>query len=424
MIEETLDKLFLLQIEGVFIMSEKTCGFKPADILLPKCGFEKWAVVACDQFTSEADYWKAVEATVGDAPSALRITLPEIYLGGSDAEQRIAAINTTMSKYLCDGVFNEYKNAMIYVERTQSDGTVRHGIVGCIDLDDYDYRRASKALIRATEQTVVERIPPRVKIRKDAPLELPHVLLLTDDPERNVIEPLADKKTEMTVVYDFDLMMGGGHITGYLLPETEIKRVCNALNALTDNCDDKMMFAVGDGNHSLATAKECSKLTTCDKAKSALVEVVNIHDDSIQFEPIYRVLFNVDPKAVIEKFVTDLGDETHQYTGDDAHVFTCVFGGREVTVKVKPTSKLPVGTLQTWLDAYIKENNVKIDYIHGEDVVRTLCRDSGNLGFLFEGMKKDELFAAVRADGSLPRKTFSMGHAADKRYYIEARKIK
>ena len=398
--------------------------FKAADILLPKNGFEKWAVVACDQFTSEADYWKAVEETVGDAPSALRITLPEFYLDDGNTDERIAEINSNMQKYLESGVFEEHKNSMIYVERTQSDGTVRHGIVGAVELSDYDYRKGSKALIRATEQTVIERIPPRVKIRKDASLELPHVLLLCDDPEKTVIEPLKSEKSKLKVAYDFDLMQGGGHITGWFLTLDDIKRVGLAVNALYENDDDKLMFAVGDGNHSLATAKECSFLNESELSKSALVEIVNIHDDSIQFEPIYRVLFNVNPKEIIEKFVTDLGEENHHYLGSDAHKFTCVFGGEEVFVSVKPTSKLPVGTLQAWLDAYVKENNVKIDYIHGEDVLRSLCKDEHNLGFIFDGMQKNELFDAVRQDGSLPRKTFSMGHAADKRYYIEARKIK
>lgn len=398
--------------------------FKAADILLPKNGFEKWAVVACDQFTSEADYWKAVEETVGDAPSALRITLPEFYLDDGNTDERIAEINSNMQKYLESGVFEEHKNSMIYVERTQSDGTVRHGIVGAVELSDYDYRKGSKALIRATEQTVIERIPPRVKIRKDASLELPHVLLLCDDPEKTVIEPLKSEKSKLKVAYDFDLMQGGGHITGWFLTLDDIKRVGLAVNALYENDDDKLMFAVGDGNHSLATAKECSLLNESELSKSALVEIVNIHDDSIQFEPIYRVLFNVNPKEIIEKFVTDLGEENHHYLGSDAHKFTCVFGGEEIFVSVKPTSKLPVGTLQAWLDAYVKENNVKIDYIHGEDVVRSLCKDKNNLGFIFNGMQKDELFDAVRQDGSLPRKTFSMGHAADKRYYIEARRIK
>ncbi len=397
----------------------KKSGFMPADILLPKKDFPKWAVVACDQFTSEADYWNAVEKTVGDAPSALRITLPEIYLEDGNTDKRIADINATMEKYLENGVFEEHKDAMIYVERTQSDGTVRHGIVGAVELCDYDYRKGSKALIRATEQTVIERIPPRVKIRKDASVELPHVLLLTDDPEKTVIEPIKAVKDKLTVAYDFDLMQGGGHIKGWFLRPEDIERVGLAVNALCDGKEDKMMFAVGDGNHSLATAKECSNLSDSPLAKSALVEVVNIHDDSIQFEPIYRVLFGANPEAVIHQLCADLGTD-----GEDYQKFICCFGDEECELHLKPTSKLPVGTLQTWLDDYIKKNNVKIDYIHGEDVVRNLSKEEGNLGFIFDGMRKDELFPAVLGDGSLPRKTFSMGHAADKRYYIEARKIK
>ena len=397
----------------------KKFGLMPADILLPKKDFEKWAVVACDQFTSEQNYWNNVENIVGDGVSALRITLPEIYLEKGDTEKRITDINNKMQEYISNGIFAEYKNAMIYVERTQSDGTVRHGIVGAIELSDYDYKKGSKALIRATEQTVIERIPPRVKIRRDASVELPHVLLLADDPEETVIEPLKAVKDKMKVAYDFDLMQGGGHITGWFLRPEDIENVGKAVNALIEGSEDKMMFAVGDGNHSLATAKECSNISESELAKSALVEVVNIHDDSIQFEPIYRVLFDVNPEKVLSDLKKALGCEENC-----GQKFICCFGGREEVIYLKPTSKLPVGTLQTWLDEYIKANNIKIDYIHGTDVVRSLCSVSDNLGFIFDGMRKDELFPAVMGDGSLPRKTFSMGHAADKRYYIEARKIK
>lgn len=392
----------------------------PADILLPEKGFEKWAVIACDQFTSEPEYWSNTIETVGAAPSALKITLPEIFLGDK-TEQRIEKINATMTEYIEKGVLKSYPDSMIYVERTQSDGTVRHGIVGAIDLSDYDYRRGSKALIRATEETVLERIPPRVKIRKDAPIELPHILLLADDPEKTVIEPLTAKKDSMKVAYDFDLMQNGGHITGWFLNPDDIRRVGEAVNSLALNNDDAMMFAVGDGNHSLATAKECSNLNTCGAAGQALVEVVNIHDPAIAFEPIYRVLFGVDAKRVINTLKTALCDG---YDGEDRQIITCVYDGGETVISAKPTSKLPVGTLQTVLDKLVKENGIKIDYIHGEDTVKKLCREKNTIGFIFDGMKKDELFDAVRSDGALPRKTFSMGHARDKRYYIEARKIK
>jgi uncharacterized protein (DUF1015 family) len=400
------------------VINLKNYGFFPADILLPKKDFEKWAVVACDQFTSEKDYWDNVQNAVGDCPSALRIVLPEIYLG-DNTEKRVDAINKTMAEYLENGVLKEYKQSMIYVERIQSDGLVRRGIVGAVNLDDYDYKSGTNAKIRATEQTVLERIPPRVAIRKEAPLELPHVLLLADDPEKTVIEPIAAIKDSLQKVYDFDLMLGGGHITGWLLGEREIEQVGKAVETLTESRRDKMMFAVGDGNHSLATAKECSKLNSSLKSKSALVEVVNIHDTAINFEPIYRVLFGVNPETVIYDLCNDLGAMTGQ-----THKYTCVYGDNLKEITLKAAAKLPVGTLQVWLDKYIAERNIKIDYIHGVESVKKLCEQENTLGFLFDGMQKCELFDAVSKDGSLPRKTFSMGHAEDKRYYIEARRIK
>lgn len=393
--------------------------FMPADILLPKKDFEKWAVIACDQYTSEKEYWDGVEAVVGNVPSALRVTLPEIYLEDGNTEERIASVNANMLKYLENGVFDEYKNKMIYVERIQSDGAVRHGIVGKIMLADYDYRKGSSAAVRSTEETVLERIPPRVKIRKDASLELPHVLMLADDKEQKIIERFADKKNEMQCVYDFDLMQGGGHIKGWLLSDEDALLVGEEFTKLGEQ-NDGMMFAVGDGNHSLASAKECSLINSEDAAKYALVEVVNIHDDAIQFEPIYRVLFGVEPKTVIDDMKNALGE-----SGDvTSQKFLCVYKDGEQEVSVNATSKLPVGTLQKWLDKYIAEKRIKIDYIHGTDSVRKICAEEGRIGFIFDGMKKEELFEAVKKDGSLPRKTFSMGHAADKRYYIEARKIK
>ena len=393
--------------------------FLPADILLPKKDFDKWAVVACDQYTSEPDYWQQTERIVGDTPSALNIILPELYLQ-KDNSERIAKINAKMTEYLDGDVFNEYKNTMIYVER-ESNNTVRKGIVGLIDLEDYDYTKGSHALIRATEATVLERIPPRVEIRKDAPLEMPHILLLVDDPSLSVIEPLTDKKDRFEKAYDFSLMQGGGHIEGYFLPESTIEEVQSALSALTEDQQDKLLFAVGDGNHSLATAKECYNLTHHPLARYALVEIVNIHDRSIEFEPIYRVLFDIDADDFLKKFIA----HTEAVGGDTCQKFTYITKDKHEELDVKATAKLPVGTLQTFIDDYMKEHpEVRIDYIHGTDVTERLSRGDHALGFLFEGMGKDELFDAIKADGSLPRKTFSMGHAYDKRYYIEARKIK
>ncbi len=397
---------------------KKDACFLPANILLPKEQFEKWAVIACDQYTSEPEYWEKAEKIVGDANSALRVILPEVYLEGDDSA-RIVDINKNMKQYLENGVFQEYKNAVLYIERTQSDGAVRHGIVGMIDLARYGYRKGADASVRATEQTVIERIPPRVRIRKDAPLELPHVMLLIDDPDKTVIEPLKDN--DFKTLYDFDLMLGGGHINGSLLSEKAIEGVMSALDTLEEK-GNGLLFTVGDGNHSLATAKECYEQNPNELSRYALVEVVNIHDDALQFEPIYRVVFGVEPNGFIDAFVNALGGE---YIADDAQNFTCVFGDNTREISVRPTAKLCVGTLQTYLDDYIKENpQVKIDYIHGTESVKTLCQKENTVGFIFEGMRKCDLFPAVISDGSLPRKTFSMGHAEDKRFYIEARKIK
>lgn len=395
--------------------------FLPADILLPKKDFEKWAVVACDQYTSEPEYWEKVSATAGDSPSALKLILPEVYLS-SDNQPRIDKINQTMQKYLSRGVFNEYKNTIVYVERNDSVNKLRRGIVGLIDLEDYSYEKGSNTLIRATEATVLERIPPRVQIRKDAPLEMPHVMLLIDDPNFTVIEPLSERTEDFDKLYDFDLMQNSGHIKGYAVDGDNVSKIQAALTALVENSEDKLLFAVGDGNHSLATAKECYNLDKQNNSCYALVEVVNIHDESLQFEPIYRVVFGVEPEKLIADFAESLGGE---YSGADAQKFTCVYADREVTVSVKPTGKLCVATLQSYLDEYLKKNkDVKIDYIHGEDVVRNLAKRENTVGFIFEGMQKSELFDAIKQDGSLPRKTFSMGHAADKRFYIEARRIK
>lgn len=396
--------------------------FLPADILLPKKDFEKWAVIACDQYTSEPDYWQAVEKTVGDAPSALNIMLPEIYLEDNPTA-RIAKINQTMQEYLTADIFDEFPQSMIYLERTQADGKVLHGIVGAINLAEYDYNIGSKALIRASEKTVLSRIPPRVAIRKDASLEMPHILLLVDDPDFTVIDPITAQKDSLQTAYDFELMQNGGHVHGYFLSKEDISAVQNALDSLIAGSTEPMLFAVGDGNHSLATAKECAKLNSDNPlAQQALVEIVNIHDSALEFEPIYRVLFNCEPKKVVNDFLAALGGEYH---GDDAQKFRIVAKDTSCEISVKPTAKLPVGTLQKWLDEYLADKpEITIDYIHGIDSTENICNAEHTLGFIFEGMGKDELFPAIESDGSLPRKTFSMGHAYDKRYYIECRKIK
>ena len=297
-------------------------GFYPANIMLPKDqDMNKWAVVACDQFTSETAYWEAVEKQVGDAPSTLRLILPEANLKAPNVDEFIADINASMEKYMADGIFETLTDSLIYIEREQSDGKIRHGLIGMVDLDTYDFTPGSGALIRATEATVQERIPPRARVRRNAPIELPHVMLLIDNPEKTVIEPLTAAADSMEVVYDFDLMQNGGHIKGYKLSAKQIDDVADALTGL---CSDEaqmakyhisgaapLLFAVGDGNHSLATAKACYEEQKVGKtpeeylalpARYALVEVVNNHDDALQFEPIHRVLFDVKPEHLLAEF--------------------------------------------------------------------------------------------------------------------------
>lgn len=394
--------------------------FLPANILLPKREPEKWSVIACDQYTSEPDYWKRVEEFVGDEPSALKIVFPEVYLSG-DNSKRTAEINANMREYLDGDVFNTYENTFVYVERRLANGKLRRGIVGLIDLENYSYESGSHALIRATEETVAERIPPRVEIRRGAPMEIPHIMLLIDDPERSVIEPLSKALESEETLYDFDLMQNAGHIKGRRASGKTAEEIQKRLNSLIEKDDDKLLFAVGDGNHSLAAAKECYRLNKTESTRYALAEVVNIYDDSLEFEPIYRLLFGVDPEEVINGFLSALGGE---YRGEDAQKFTCVYGEKERVISVKPAAKLAVGTLQTYLDGYLKQNRqASIDYIHGESSVRELSKAENTLGFIFDGMRKDELFEAVRQNGSLPRKTFSMGCADDKRFYLEGRKF-
>ncbi len=389
----------------------------PTDILLPAEKPEKWAVIACDQYTSEPEYWENVRKTAGDAPSAFNIIFPEAFLGKNNAE-KISKINSVMKSYLEGGVFKEYKNTFVYTERTLKNGKTRRGIVGLIDLDNYSYEKGSKALIRATEATVKERIPARVEIRRGAYLEMPHVMLLCDDPENLLIGGLASNIGNFECLYDFDLMCGGGYIRGFAPDKAAAEALRRHTEELLRKNGGDMLFVVGDGNHSLAAAKECAAL---GGSHYALVEVVNIHDDSLEFEPIYRVLFGVEPEKVIEDFTEKCGGE---YRGADAQRFRCVYGSTEKEISVRPASKLAVGTLQVYLDDYLKAHKgTEIDYIHGENSLKKLAETRNTLGFLFDGMKKEELFDAVRQDGSLPRKTFSMGEADDKRFYLECRKL-
>ncbi|MCD7847089.1 MAG: DUF1015 domain-containing protein [Oscillospiraceae bacterium] len=405
-------------------------SFHPADILLPaeNTDMQKWSVVACDQFTGEPEYWEKTENIVGGSPSTLRLVLPEIYLGKPDTDERIAEINRNIDDYLSSGVFREYKNAMIYVRRVQSDGKLREGIVGAVDLEEYDYRPGSSSQIRATEATVAERIPPRLKIRENAKLELPHIMILIDDPGRTVIEPLSGKLPSLTKLYDFDLMQGGGSISGYLLRDEEISSVDSALGELSQKSE--LLFAMGDGNHSLATAKEHYERLKRENpgtdmsnhpARYALCEIVNLHSDALEFEAIHRIVTGVNPTHLLEKMSEKLGTSPE----GDGQKLTVVTGGSEQNLTIHhPLSKLAVGSLQTFLDEYLRDFGGEIDYIHGEEVLKSLAGNQNSVGFILQPMDKSDLFPAVIQDGALPRKTFSMGHAEDKRYYLEARRIK
>lgn len=415
--------------------------FKRGNILLPKnTDMTKWSVVACDQYTSEPEYWNDVEKIVGDAPSTLKLTLPEIYLEDENVSKRIAKINSNMKALLDEDFFNEYKDSMIYLERTQSDGKIREGLIGVVDLEAYSYEKGAETPIRATEKTVIERIPPRVKIRENAPLELPHIMILIDDDKKQIIENLKNKVSEDDIVYDFDLMKNGGHVKGYLLNEETMDEVDKGLKELAEkevfakkydvNNKEVLLFAMGDGNHSLATAKACYeklKETMSEEeylnnpARYALVELVNLHSPALEFEAINRVIFNTNPEKLL-KSLKEYYQINKDGNGQKIEVIT-----NDVDEKwyiENPKSNIAVGSIQIFLDEYLKNNEGKIDYIHGEETTKNLAKQSGNVGFIFEAMPKNELFKTVILDGSLPRKTFSMGHSYDKRYYLESRKIK
>lgn len=417
--------------------------FRPADILLPQnIEFAKWSVVACDQYTSEPEYWEQVRAVTEGSPSAYHITFPEIYLQDGDAERRIRSINETMQFYLDSEYLRTVNNTLIYVKRDLGGGKIRRGIVGCVDLEDYEFKQGAKSLIRATEGTVLERIPPRVKIRENAPLELPHIMLLIDDQKKTVIEPL-EKAEAMQELYHFDLMQNGGNLSGYQLSGAQVKQVISALETLADKeafahkygvkNEGVLLFAVGDGNHSLATAKTCwenikqtlsAEERKTHPARYALVEIVNIHDKSLEFEPIHRVVFDVEPEKMIDAFLQYYGKKASR-RGNGGQRIRYIYRGKKGSLYVKDApSALATGTLQMFLDDYIAENGGRIDYIHGDDVVEKLAVQEGNIGFLLPCMKKSELFPTVIHDGALPRKTFSMGEAREKRFYMEAKMIR
>jgi hypothetical protein len=430
-------------------------GIQIPDICFPNATIDlsKWSVIACDQFTSQPDYWKRVRKIVDQFPSTLNLILPEVYLGKPEEQELIASIRQTMLAYLDDKTIMPLEG-MVLVERTSSRGT-RHGVLIALDLEKYDFEKGSSSIIRATEGTIIERLPPRIRIRENAILELPHILVLIDDPDKIVIEPLWNSTSQSSKIYDFDLMLGSGHLRGYLINEIDIEqKMVKVLENFIQpdyfhkkygliNNKDVLLFAVGDGNHSLAAAKaiwEKKKvsLPADHPLRYALVEIENIHDPGLFFEPIHRVLFGIKQNMI---------EAVRNHYGEKAHIEVCQTY-QEMIMKVMesssekqiigliasdffgilnidhPLSNLPVGSLQVFLDNFLGNDFAEgIDYIHGADSLLKISQKQNNFGFYLPAMDKNELFKTVILDGALPRKTFSMGEAKDKRFYLECRRI-
>lgn len=412
--------------------------FIPGDILLPEnTDMSLWAVIACDQFTSAPDYWERVEKKVASAPSTLRLMLPEAYLGRSDVDALVSGIEQSMRTYLDRGIFKTLKDSYIFVERTVSSGGVRRGLLGLLDLEQYDYAPDSVSLVRATEGVIPERLPPRARVRSRAYLELPHIILFIDDPELSVIRPMESAAEE--VLYDFDLMEGGGHIRGRRISGKGAEKVEAALSRLMQpellrekygSADTPLIFAVGDGNHSLAAAKMNWEIVRegLDErqrqehpARRALVELVNLHDSTIVFEPIYRVLFDTDNSAFLKEAEEYFG----KYTGRQEHRLTCFTAEGSIECS---TGELTLGeciaTCEEFAESYTARHGGYIDYIHGRETTLELGTRKGCAGILMPIMDKRELFPSIIKSGALPKKSFSIGPALDKRYYLECRKIR
>jgi hypothetical protein len=425
-------------------MSSETC-FRLSRILLPRPGIDlaKWAVIACDQYTSEPEYWRRVARQVGDAPSTLNLVFPEAYLDRGDAAARIASIHDTMRRYLADGLLREHRGS-IYVERSINH-RVRRGLLLELDLEQYDFSSASKTPIRPTEGTMVERLAPRIEVRRGAELELPHVLVLIDDPAGTVIEPIGAGHEGLVKLYETELMLAGGHVVGYALDQAQADRATRALHDLADPAafakrygvaerTPVMLFAVGDGNHSLATAKvlwESVKATTGMEHPSryALVEVETIH----------RLLLGVSAdvrQALVEEFgaraslaevpsSAAMRDRVRAAQG--AHHVAGIIGPGPSFAVIEifdPPSTLAVGTFQRFIDGLVRRGGVaRVDYVHGDDSLERLAMSEGNIGIHLPVLGKRDLLKMVVREGPLPRKAFSMGEANEKRFYIEARRI-
>lgn len=429
-------------------------GIQAPDVLIPNesVSREKWAVVACDQYTSQPEYWDQVGQITDGSPSAFHLTLPEAFLGMTEEMHHQSQINSSMRAYLESGLFQEFQG-FIYVERSIGAKT-RQGLIAALDLEQYDFHKESHSLIRATEGTIIDRLPPRIKIRENAPLEIPHILVLIDDPLQTVIKPLSMDVNSLQKMYDFELMLGGGHLRGFLINDLVLERkIISALGVLSNNDIQKqkyyndnapLLYAVGDGNHSLAAAKSHwenikGSVSPNHPARFALVEIVNIHNEGIIFEPIHRLAKNVN-FDIFEAFSSFFSDQikisqTHDFEyltnliriqKNDPQLIGSIFMEQFHIIEIlNPMHTLAVGSLQLFLDDLLKRHpEIGLDFIHGEDALLQLSSQPNNVGFFLPAMEKSSLFKSVIKDGPLPRKTFSMGEAHQKRFYFECRKIR
>lgn len=436
-------------------------GLQIPEILLPaKVDLSKWSVIACDQYTQDKNYWKKAEENVGTSPSTLNLILPEVYLSSPDKAQRIEKIRKTMKDYLSAGVFAPAKKCFVYLERTTAFGRTRKGLVAQIDLETYDWKPFSKANIRATEATIVDRIPPRKEIRKGAPLELPHIMLLVNDKDKLLVEGIGQLAKNKNPLYQGQLMNNGGSIKGWAVESSEeINALTNAINKIaeknTSSDGSTFLFAVGDGNHSLATAKavwdeykeelkakgaSASELKNCP-VRYALIEIVNIYDDGLTFEPIHRVIFNIDTEKLINKLcqqlegkvsekatAAELEEAVKKSSADFGFAYLDSKGKQKYLLLSTEIKELAVSRLQPLIDDFLKseaesEPTVEIDYIHGADEVFRLGAQAKSTGILLPPIAKDSFFETINGRGPLPRKSFSMGEADEKRFYLECRKL-
>jgi hypothetical protein len=445
-------------------MNLERIGLHVPTILLPRPGIDltRWAVIACDQYTSQPEYWETVKQLVGDSPSTLHLIFPEIHLESADKEERIRTIRETMRQYVTDGTLVPQRPGFILVDRQTCQAKSRKGLVVALDLEQYDYGEGATTLIRATEGTILERLPPRIKVRESADIEIPHIMVLIDDPEKTVIEPLFDQPLEQ--IYDAPLMMNGGRVRGYRIDDGDqiasIARAIGRLAGLDVAGEQEMapqrdvfLYAMGDGNHSFATAKviwEKLKAAADDKdaimnhpARYALVELVNLYDEGLEFEAIHRVVFRVAPESLLQgmeqffraqgmtctfQYCDTLGEAKDIAGKQDRqrrHAIPFIGEARHGVALIEdPRFELAVASLQGFLDAFRKSDpSAEIDYVHGEGAVTELSSKPQTTGFLLPALSKYQLFKSIAKDGALPRKTFSMGEADEKRFYFECRKI-